>query len=113
MGASEIIVAGGGEIYAQTIERAERLFITEVALDAEGETRFPPIDPRHLAGSLAREGASADRRTKRISRSSSTSGEDQPHPGEWSSCGASSPRLPDDFDTMDQEEIEKLFYGGE
>ena len=46
MGASEIIVAGGGEIYAQTIERAERLFITEVALDAKGETRFPPIDPR-------------------------------------------------------------------
>ena len=45
MGASEIIVAGGGEIYAQTIARAERLFITEVALDAEGETRFPPIDP--------------------------------------------------------------------
>ncbi|HEY1451904.1 MAG TPA: dihydrofolate reductase, partial [Roseiarcus sp.] len=45
MGASEIIVAGGGEIYAQTIARAEKLFITEVALDAKGETRFPPIDP--------------------------------------------------------------------
>jgi dihydrofolate reductase len=45
MGASEIIVAGGGEVYAQTIARAERLFITEVALDVNGETRFPPIDP--------------------------------------------------------------------
>lgn len=45
MGATEIVVAGGGEIYAQTIGRAEQLFITEVALDAEGETRFPPIDP--------------------------------------------------------------------
>ena len=45
-GASEIIVAGGGEIYAQTIGRAERLFITEVALDANGEAYFPPIDPR-------------------------------------------------------------------
>jgi dihydrofolate reductase len=45
MGASEIIIAGGGEIYAQTIERAERLFITEVAMDAKGETCFPPIDP--------------------------------------------------------------------
>ena len=45
MGASEIIVAGGGEVYAQTIARAERLLITEVALDAKGETRFPPIDP--------------------------------------------------------------------
>jgi dihydrofolate reductase len=45
MGAKEIVVAGGGEIYAQTIARAERLYITEVALDAKGETRFPPIDP--------------------------------------------------------------------
>ncbi len=45
MGAGEIVVAGGGEIYAQTIGRADRLFITEVALDAKGETRFPPIDP--------------------------------------------------------------------
>jgi len=45
MGADQIIVAGGAEIYAQTIDRASRLFITEVALDAEGEARFPPIDP--------------------------------------------------------------------
>jgi dihydrofolate reductase len=45
MGAYEIIIGGGGEIYAQTIVRANRLFITEVALDAVGEARFPPIDP--------------------------------------------------------------------
>jgi dihydrofolate reductase len=44
MGAEEIIVAGGAEIYVQTIKRASRLYITEVALDAEGEARFPPID---------------------------------------------------------------------
>jgi dihydrofolate reductase len=46
MGADEIIVAGGAEIYAQAIAHASRLFITEVALDAKGEARFPPIDPR-------------------------------------------------------------------
>jgi dihydrofolate reductase len=45
-GAEDIIIAGGGEIYAQTIARASRLFITEIALDAEGEARFPPINPR-------------------------------------------------------------------
>ncbi|MGH6799082.1 MAG: dihydrofolate reductase [Roseiarcus sp.] len=45
MGADEITVGGGAEIYAQTLARASRLFITEVALDAEGEARFPPIDP--------------------------------------------------------------------
>jgi dihydrofolate reductase len=44
MGADEIIVAGGGEIYAQTIQRASLLFITEVALEPEGDARFPPID---------------------------------------------------------------------
>jgi len=46
MGADEIIIGGGAEIYAQTIARASRLFITEVTLDAEGEARFPPVDPR-------------------------------------------------------------------
>jgi dihydrofolate reductase len=46
MNANEVVIAGGGEIYAQTMPRAERLLITEVALDAKGETRFPPIDPR-------------------------------------------------------------------
>ena len=56
MGADEIIIAGGGEIYAQTIARASRLFITEVALDADGEARFPPIDPRQVARGQAREG---------------------------------------------------------
>jgi dihydrofolate reductase len=44
-GGDEIIIGGGAEIYAQTIARASRLFITEVALDAEGEARFPPIEP--------------------------------------------------------------------
>jgi dihydrofolate reductase len=46
MGADEIIIGGGAEIYAQTIALGSRLFITEVALDAEGEARFPLIDPR-------------------------------------------------------------------
>ena len=46
MGAGEVVIGGGGEIYAQTISRAHRLFVTEVALDAEGEARFPPLDLR-------------------------------------------------------------------
>ncbi len=45
MGADAVVIAGGGEIYAQTIDRAERLAITEVALEPEGDARFPPIDP--------------------------------------------------------------------
>ncbi len=44
-GAEEAFVAGGGEIYEQTIAQANRLYITEVDLAPEGDTRFPPIDP--------------------------------------------------------------------
>jgi dihydrofolate reductase len=47
MGADEIIIGGGGEIYAQTMAHASRLFITEIALDAEGEAHFPTIDPQN------------------------------------------------------------------
>lgn len=42
--ASEIIIAGGGEVYAQTIGIADRLYITEVDLDPPCDARFPPID---------------------------------------------------------------------
>jgi dihydrofolate reductase len=41
----EIVSAGGGEIFAQTIARADRLFITEVDLAPEGDAKFPAIDP--------------------------------------------------------------------
>ncbi len=44
-GVDEVVVAGGGEIYAQTIARAGRLYVTEVDLAPEGDARFPRIDP--------------------------------------------------------------------
>lgn len=44
-GDGEVFVAGGGEIYAQTIEHASRLMLTEVDLEPEGSTRFPAVDP--------------------------------------------------------------------
>lgn len=43
-GAPEIMVAGGGEIYAQTIGIADRLYITEVDLAPSADARFPAID---------------------------------------------------------------------
>ena len=46
MGADEAMVAGGGEIYAATIARADALAITEVALAPRGDAFFPAIDPR-------------------------------------------------------------------
>ena len=44
-GADAIVVAGGAEIYAETMNQATRLAITHVRLRADGEARFPSIDP--------------------------------------------------------------------
>jgi dihydrofolate reductase len=41
---TEIAVIGGAEIYAQSIDQADRLEITEVHAAPAGDTRFPPID---------------------------------------------------------------------
>lgn len=41
----EILVAGGGEIFTQTIDRADRLYITQVHKEVEGDVYFPKIDP--------------------------------------------------------------------
>jgi dihydrofolate reductase len=46
-GAKEIMIAGGGDIYAQTIMLAQRLYITEVDLSPEGDAFFPEIDRKH------------------------------------------------------------------
>lgn len=40
----KIYIIGGGEIYQQTISRADRLIITEIHADFEGDTFFPEID---------------------------------------------------------------------
>jgi dihydrofolate reductase len=42
-GAKEIMIAGGGNIYAQTMDRADRLYITEVDLTPDGDAIFPEI----------------------------------------------------------------------
>ncbi|UGX86743.1 dihydrofolate reductase [Phyllobacterium meliloti] len=42
----EICVIGGGEIYRQLLDRADRLHITWVLANIEGDAFFPPIDPK-------------------------------------------------------------------
>ena len=59
IGAHEIIVAGGGELYAALIGRAKRLEITQVDLAPDGDARFPAVDParwRLVARSAASRG---------------------------------------------------------
>jgi len=43
-GGTEIMIGGGGEIYRQTIADADRIHLTEVELEPDGDAVFPPID---------------------------------------------------------------------
>lgn len=46
-GVEEIMVIGGGDIYRQTLPLASRLYLTQVEMDVDGDTVFPPLDPGH------------------------------------------------------------------
>lgn len=41
----QIFITGGGEIYRQSMEIADTLFVTHVLAEIEGDTIFPEIDP--------------------------------------------------------------------
>lgn len=43
-GGGEVMVIGGAEIYAQTINRAARLYLTEIHSGVEGDALFPELD---------------------------------------------------------------------
>ena len=44
-GVPEIAVIGGGEVYRLFWPMVDRLYLTEVDLDVEGDTHFPAPDP--------------------------------------------------------------------
>lgn len=44
--AHEVMVVGGGEIYRALLPRADRIEMTRVHGDIEGDTFFPRLDPR-------------------------------------------------------------------
>ena len=46
IGAAEIMIIGGAEIYAQALPRTDRLYITEIEADIDGDTVFPALEPR-------------------------------------------------------------------
>ncbi len=45
VGADEICIIGGGEIYRQAISVADRLHLTHVLAEVDGDTVFPAVDP--------------------------------------------------------------------
>lgn len=46
-GDEEVFIIGGAQIYAQALECADRLYLTLVERDYEGDTSFPEIDYRY------------------------------------------------------------------
>lgn len=44
-GVDEIMIIGGGELYAQLMARADRLYITHIDFSPSGDVRFPAIAP--------------------------------------------------------------------
>jgi dihydrofolate reductase len=44
-GAPEVAVIGGGEIYRLFWPMVDRIYLTEVDLEVEGDTRFPTLEP--------------------------------------------------------------------
>jgi dihydrofolate reductase len=45
-----VFVIGGATLYARLLERADLLFLTQLATDVEGDTLFPPF--QHLIGRM-------------------------------------------------------------
>lgn len=43
-GETEVFIIGGSEIYAEGIRQAQKLYLTEIAAEIDGDTFFPTID---------------------------------------------------------------------
>ena len=43
--AEEVFVIGGGELFAEALARAQRIYLTHVDLAPPADTFFPPLDP--------------------------------------------------------------------
>ena len=44
-GGCEVMVIGGGEIYAQSLAQSDRIYLTRILADVEGDASFPSLDP--------------------------------------------------------------------
>jgi dihydrofolate reductase len=62
-GTEEVFVIGGAQLYREALPRAQRLLVTEIDADFDGDTAFPPLAPaqwsetarEHLPASAERE----------------------------------------------------------
>jgi dihydrofolate reductase len=42
--ADEVMIIGGGQVYAEFLAAASTVYLTHVAVELDGDTRFPPLD---------------------------------------------------------------------
>lgn len=61
LAAEEVCVIGGGEIYAQCLDRADRIYLTEVDAKVSGDACFPALDDTDWLRDLAGESGQSDR----------------------------------------------------
>lgn len=59
--AGELMIIGGAELYRQTLDRAQRLYLTRVHAKLAGDVHFPAFDPAQFH-EIAREDHAADER---------------------------------------------------
>jgi len=45
VGAPEVFIVGGAQVYAEAMPRADRLIVTDIEVDVAGDAFFPAIDP--------------------------------------------------------------------
>ena len=60
-GDTECFVGGGGQIYRLALPVADRIYLTEVDLDVDGDVTFPPL-PAGAFAEVSREPHAADER---------------------------------------------------
>ena len=54
-GAEEAFVIGGARLYAEALPEADRIYLTDVMAEVEGDTFFPRLDPREWRETLLAE----------------------------------------------------------
>lgn len=62
----EAFVIGGGQLYAEALPWADRVFVTEIGESIEGDTRFPDLEPGHWRETLLAEQAPDERNAYRL-----------------------------------------------
>ena len=62
-GHAEVMVIGGAELYRQALGRAQRIYLTLVRAEVEGDALFPDIEPQQWR-ELERESHRADERNQ-------------------------------------------------